>query len=1410
MKKLIGMTLGLFVMIGLSMGQVKNSGSSGEQFKVKKQIERKAFIAQPGLTSSQEAGLQAEKPVKPEPFAVFAKRGDGKKVALKLMETRPFASKDNARITLDVYMDWGDGSGYQVLLDADATACGDLFPEDEGNLWIEDDEEYLPLEEIYAAFEYKIPEDATGVVEDYTVVLAGESESLDIPAGTYDAVVVNPSPASLSNPAVIYVAAGDDARLNDYAFEAGVEYVFTVDMDPNGQNDHVELGIKADYDLAVVDITAPVTGEDLTATEDVTIVVENCGTQEIASYSVSYTLDGGEAVTETVSEALAPGATKEYTFAGKADLSAEGVTYQIEASVAYEGDEVPENNTLAAEVFHIGPMQPPFICDFNEEADMDFWTVIDNNEDGTTWEWDGEAAFISYDWDNPLDDYLLTLCPVTLEAGDAYIAFAYDAASSFYIEKMSLLWGTTNNVEEMEVLVDFDNIEAGSELKFHVENLDITEAGNYYFAFYAYSDANMLGITVDDVEIGQGAYVGTPDLAISDILLPISACDLSAETPLQVLVSNVGRADISTLSLSYTLDGGAAITEEFGAIPYGTDTILTFEQTMDLSAIGKHVVSVEGEILTATGKDEVNLENNAAVDSLITFEPVPAPFITDFSDPEQAADWVGDWYYDGATGGYVATMYDPLYSRCVTLEEGVAYRFSMEYRAGSTFFGMAIPEAFAIVYGVSGTDVATWDTLWNEPESYEETFVSGDASFTCETAGNYSFGVLSSGYLWIAEISIAEITDYDVRVNSYELPLARMVPVEHVNTTLTATIEVQNRGALACTAKVDVLNGETVLGTANVELPEMNDVADAEVEFALNGFEVDDEFTLTFRATVVDHADIDLTDDNEMQKSVVVTQDVMAYDAVTDAMFEDVESYAIGSDSELSAGIPFSLAVKDTLTAISVGWGAPAGEEVTVAIYHWDAATQTMGDLIFETTGSAGTESGFVEYETPGLWLEAGDYMITETSTGYILMADMTAEGYLYVTSNDPPTYQSGLGYPAIRAIFGSDAVLRAKDAAVEAILSPRGDGLFTANQEVEVQVRNMGYEEIAVPVVLAVNKEEPIGPQTVTLAPYAVGTVTFTADMSAPSTEYVLTAIAQLEGDEDATNDTVTKVVNSFAPANPYEMNFEYCEDWATEGFNPAWTSVDADGTQLGGWQGFNYPLLQQQAGFFVFNPALTEPSILDELGDAVAAHSGERYGASMFSYVGDANDDWLISPKLMLPATDAKMSLYVKSYTGDYGLEQYNVLVSGTDNDLESFSVIGETREAPADAWTLVEVDLAEYAGKEVYLAIQCISQDVFMFMVDDIVVSAPTGNEGGDVLSSQLSLYPNPASETIRILSTDARINQVSIMNLSGALVYESATTLNQTEFRYNVSGLNAGIYFARVKTDQGTAVLKFVVR
>lgn len=43
------------------------------------------------------------------------------KAKIKLQEIKPLADNDNARITLVVKNDWGDGGGYQVLLDSNAT-----------------------------------------------------------------------------------------------------------------------------------------------------------------------------------------------------------------------------------------------------------------------------------------------------------------------------------------------------------------------------------------------------------------------------------------------------------------------------------------------------------------------------------------------------------------------------------------------------------------------------------------------------------------------------------------------------------------------------------------------------------------------------------------------------------------------------------------------------------------------------------------------------------------------------------------------------------------------------------------------------------------------------------------------------------------------------------------------------------------------------------------------------------------------------------------------------------------------------------------------------------------------------------------------------------------------------------------
>lgn len=72
-------------------------------------------------------------------------------------------------------------------------------------------------------------------------------------------------------------------------------------------------------------------------------------------------------------------------------------------------------------------------------------------------------------------------------------------------------------------------------------------------------------------------------------------------------------------------------------------------------------------------------------------------------------------------------------------------------------------------------------------------------------------------------------------------------------------------------------------------------------------------------------------------------------------------------------------------------------------------------------------------------------------------------------------------------------------------------------------------------------------------MAPYSTCEAVFEADMSQPSEQYILTAFTALEGDEEISNDTVTTTVTCRGPVNPYQMDFEYCADFAKGGFNPA-----------------------------------------------------------------------------------------------------------------------------------------------------------------------------------------------------------------------------------------------------------------
>ena len=148
-----------------------------------------------------------------------------------------------AKLTLSVSSNvGGDGSGYQMLLDADHNTYGTVIPETEGQT------NYVDAStETYAKFEYKIPEFAYGDLNTINVVNVNNSVTIIIPAGTYDWCITNPTPDDR-----VWIVSGNSGRQNDFVFKGGKHYTFAV---TSGGEDRVDMTVEDDSSLEQSDTT---------------------------------------------------------------------------------------------------------------------------------------------------------------------------------------------------------------------------------------------------------------------------------------------------------------------------------------------------------------------------------------------------------------------------------------------------------------------------------------------------------------------------------------------------------------------------------------------------------------------------------------------------------------------------------------------------------------------------------------------------------------------------------------------------------------------------------------------------------------------------------------------------------------------------------------------------------------------------------------------------------------------------------------------------------------------------------------------------------------------------------------------------------------------------------------------------
>ena len=152
-----------------------------------------------------------------------------------------FTWNNGVTVILEAHDVWNDGTGYQLLLDADADQYGQTIPVS-GNMY----ESCAAPDNLYDVFEYMIPENADPVCTTQNIVVDGEVSIL-IPAGTYDYCIVNPVPGDK-----LYIAGSENARKDNYVFESGKTYRFLVEY--GGFNDQVTIIITDDDSGKIVGI----------------------------------------------------------------------------------------------------------------------------------------------------------------------------------------------------------------------------------------------------------------------------------------------------------------------------------------------------------------------------------------------------------------------------------------------------------------------------------------------------------------------------------------------------------------------------------------------------------------------------------------------------------------------------------------------------------------------------------------------------------------------------------------------------------------------------------------------------------------------------------------------------------------------------------------------------------------------------------------------------------------------------------------------------------------------------------------------------------------------------------------------------------------------------------------------------
>jgi len=1044
----------------------------------------------------------------------------------------------------------------------------------------------------------------------------------------------------------------------------------------------------------------------------------------------------------------------------------------------------------------------PYVQDFDTVTPPALplgWSTINANADAYTWEtYAGNAdtapnsVRIRYNDQIAMNDWLISP-PLQFTADALYqLLFSYRANSSNYPEALSVYWGTAPNAAALTNLL-FENSDITNTTYAEAEVLfPVTTAGVYYIGFHGHSAANQFYLYLDSITIDEVIETLDPPVNLAAEVLNNNDVHLTWEAPGTTPPPPPGFED-------------------------GFETYADFALTFD------PWVLVDVDQSATYGMTGITWPNAYAAMAYMIFVPsATTPPVTDaatHSGLKMAACFASttavnnDWMISPPITP-VAGQFLSFYAKSYTAQYGLE-RFKVGISTGGT-----TPADFTIISGGNYIQAPITWTLY----SYDLTSYAGQSiRFAIQCLSDDAF------IFFVDDVSVGDVPvrmDAPVAFAQYNETVARNtgIPVPGPEAVNPPTRELFGYKVYRDGTLIETINNPATLAYDDMDL-DLGTYSYTVTAFYTSGESVPaGPVSVTILPPNNPPTDLTATvEGNDVTLNWTSPEAPPTGEWIT--WCQDVLGNSIGTNSANVFDVAHRFDATDliphqgkTITQVKF---VPEYENCIYTVKVWTGGSPTnAGTLVSSQVVSPFTMSAWnlAVLNTPVPIPATGEVWVgfeVNTQGGYPAGCDsgpqIAGKGnmiYFQGAWAELTALNPALTYNWLVQTFVQDG------AAMKAVeLTPIVENrvINYGKAELALQTREVSRENDR-----ALNGFKVYRDGTLIHTITDPTTTTFT-DMDLPNATYLYGVTATYTTGESVPA-TISVTVNVQLGEIIFEDGFESYPDFANL-FAP-WTLLDVDQSGTYGFSGISFPGSEDPMAYIIFNPSATTPPIT-----TLVPHGGDKMAAS-FAAVNPPNNDWMIAPRVHL-GTNSSVRFYARSHVSTYGLERFRVGVSTLPNVIpQGFQYVspGDYVEAPVN-WTEFVYDLSAYDGQSVWIGVRCVSNDAFVFYVDDFTIHSDGGYVGNDdpgapaIVTELRGNYPNPfnPSTTITFSVKESAPVTIGVYNVKGQLV---KTLVNEEKASGNHSvvwdgrdnngrSVSSGVYFYKMNAGKYSSTRKMIM-